>query len=540
MKEEKIESGIILIKDKKRDETVVSELFQNKEEGNMLWKSWVDSTIYRHSEKRGSMNDIVIERYNIANIDKICGKKTDKQIGFILRAVQPDEQLDVVKAAFAKKNGYEGYDVRGIEVIVRKQRKEYSSYASRKGLVSLLTTEKDRTTKEGEFCHAKRIFDFKGYLSYTGADTIRDHKDVAYIMRQLETKAVENTFVVLVKGGKAVAFHVGIGDSTCCMLDAKAILAAEKKINADQIYFIHNHPSGNLLASVDDVNLYEKMKATFGDKVQDGIIINTISGKYGTFNSDEKNMIHDYTEYQDDGVEIPVFAFDKAVFSEKYIADDDLNIIRSSKDVAQFISGHRLGERNKMSCLVRNMKGQCVANIALGYNSIAGCDMEKLVDNIIENVIDVDGDIIMLSAIIDEEKLGCNKKKVEELCEMIAKKTMGRIKLLDVIFNFRGDSEEKIKDRYFSCIDEGAMSFSNNTQTTVREEEIKYEAIDFINMAGGGMAIRCKINGEYRPAEKLSSFECKMINKGLMTKEDVADKYFGAEVREEEKNGLCR
>ena len=115
-------------------------------------------------------------------------------------------------------------------------------------------------------------------------------KNTVWIFKQLETAAVENAFLAMVKDGRPIVLHVGMGGYTSSPADARQALAAYIDMKPDKVYFVHNHPSGTLKASRDDRNTLQRMREMFGAEiVQDGIIIDTVSGKYGIFNDFENN-----------------------------------------------------------------------------------------------------------------------------------------------------------------------------------------------------------------------------------------------------------
>lgn len=55
--------------------------------------------------------------------------------------------------------------------------------------------------------------------------------------------------------------HIGIGGTTGCVADPKIIFAIALKSNASGIALAHNHPSGNLCPSQQDIELTRKLAA---------------------------------------------------------------------------------------------------------------------------------------------------------------------------------------------------------------------------------------------------------------------------------------
>lgn len=81
-------------------------------------------------------------------------------------------------------------------------------------------------------------------------------------------------------------FKVSQGGINCTVVDIKLVLATALKCGASTIMLSHNHPSGNLSPSNDDINLTKNLKAacTFLDmNFIDHIIVNDTLNKYYSF-----------------------------------------------------------------------------------------------------------------------------------------------------------------------------------------------------------------------------------------------------------------
>lgn len=128
-----------------------------------------------------------------------------------------------------------------------------------------------RKLKPGETCNVERKYEESRQFSFTGKERIESMDDVAYIFKQLETAAVENAFVVLVKDGRPTVLHVGMGGYAQTSVDIRQAMAAYVETQPDAVYFVHNHPSGNLKASREDMGTLATMREVFGkEKVKDG------------------------------------------------------------------------------------------------------------------------------------------------------------------------------------------------------------------------------------------------------------------------------
>lgn len=226
-----------------------------------------------------------------------------------------------------------------------------------------------RKLEDGEQCNVERRYIENGMFDFTGKERIESEADVAYIFRQLENSAVENSFLVLLKDGIPTVIHLGMGDYTSTVAPIEQAFVAYSKMNPDEVYFVHNHPSGNIKASTQDQRMMDHLRKLFGrEVVKPGIIINTTSGKFGVFDSDI-NIEEDMQAEQQAVVPIRVYNFGKQVFASDWNPREAFKI-RNSDDVASFISSHRLGEHDKMSLLVLGNDNSVVTNLFLPFTKI--------------------------------------------------------------------------------------------------------------------------------------------------------------------------
>ena len=242
--------------------------------------------------------------------------------------------------------------------------------------------------QEGEFSYVKRVFSEQGHFSFTGKERIESVYDVAHIFELLENETVENAFAVFVKDGKPVIQHLGIGDFKGVVINIPAIIEAFRRINPDQVYFVHNHPSGRVIASRQDQLIYEKLKKAIGSKLAPGIIINLRTGHYGVY--DEYTSDKEMKEGVNGDVPIKVFSFNKQVFEKDY-DPENLTLITHSEDVSKFISGHRLGERDKISVMILSRGNRVVANLFTPYTEINAKNMKEFADFIVSSITSYGG-----------------------------------------------------------------------------------------------------------------------------------------------------
>ena len=268
------------------------------------------------------------------------------------------------------------------ELAELRELKDLSEGSSRFRVESLVGDEKIfegmRKLEEGETSHVERVFTENKNFEFTTKNRIESYDDVAYIFKELENEAVENTFVALVKDGKPTVIHLGMGTATASMVDFISANVAVRRINPDKIYFVHNHPSGMLKASQQDMNILDAMKNAFGENVvQDGIIINTFSGKYGTFGAygdiESSDIPRDQEEFP-----IKVHSFSKSVYDRGYKPTP----AKSSTDIAAFITSQRLGERPKIGMIVANNQLQIIGNIFLPYSEFTEENADAIANDI--------------------------------------------------------------------------------------------------------------------------------------------------------------
>ena len=309
-----------------------------------------------------------------------------------------------------------------------------------------ITGHKLRELEDGEFSHVERIFTKSKAFDFTSGKKIESANDVAYIFSQLEDESIENSFAVLVKKGKPYVIHVGMGAFDYATFNIGAIVAADKLINADQVYMVHNHPSGNLYASNADMSMYKAFVDAFGSRAEDGIIINLRTGKYGTFNLSDRDI-----KYKADAPEseksVKVYSFNKQVFEPGY-DPSLLQSVGSSSDVASFISSHRLGDRAKLSALILDKRNKIVGNVFLSEatTSLPLKKIESLANEIADYALKMGGN----SCIIYGSGVNTNDAKPIRLIADGVKAFSGRtISVVDMV-HVEGNAQ-----RYESAVDEG-------------------------------------------------------------------------------------
>jgi len=244
-----------------------------------------------------------------------------------------------------------------------------------------------RKLEPGEYTHVERKFTETQEFGFTGKDKIESLDDVAYIFRSLEDYSIENSFVLLVKDGRPTIVHLGMGGPSWAPADLSAVRGAIDAFGMDEIYFVHNHPSGGLTPSLQDVQIASKIEQLAGVDVCEGVIIDVTSGRYSNFTTEFSQG--DYTELQLEGnngvgnTPRPVLRFNKSERSEDVQHVESLPIIRSSKDVATFVSGKRLGTESKISYLLLSRSNAIIGNLHTAFTEYGG-NIEAMAEEMVQ------------------------------------------------------------------------------------------------------------------------------------------------------------
>ena len=296
-----------------------------------------------------------------------------------------------------------------------------------------------RKLEEGETSHVERIFSENKSFEFSSKNTIKGYDDVAFIFKELENESIENSFAVLVKKGKPTVIHLGMGSFTQTLVNGAGLNVAVNRIKPDKIYFVHNHPSGVLKSSDLDVKVLEELKEAYGeDVVQDGVIINTFSGKYGIFNR-HLGMTYDRPTEQTEERPIKVYSFNKQVYDINYKPTTQL---RSSDEVAAFVTSQRLGDRQKIGLIVVNNQLQITGNIFLPYSEFTRDNADKIANDIVYYTTVMGGNRAFLFG--NASLKGLNGKNISDRVKVYGS---GQIQMLDYV--------EIDGGRYKSAYDEG-------------------------------------------------------------------------------------
>lgn len=302
--------------------------------------------------------------------------------------------------------------------------------------------------KVGEFAYVERQFSRSGEFMFTGNGVIRDRGDVAYIFRSLENYSVENVFAVFVKDGRGHILHIGMGGPLASYADMGAIRAGYDAFGADEIYLVHNHPSGVMKASAQDRNLMRKLEAAFDGKVKtEGIIMDTTSGRYVTFDGNNKAEVAERPR-EGGNVGTEVMRFDGV---ERYGEAKKLTHIRTSEDVARFVSEHRLGTGDKVSYMVLSNNNDIIGNFHTDYGSL---EAAGLADEMASVATKFGG-----TSVIAYGNVGL--KGASRLGEEVGRKSLTGVRLLDAIEITNGLNKSAVDEELMS---EGVAAYGSEAR----------------------------------------------------------------------------
>ncbi len=307
----------------------------------------------------------------------------------------------------------------------------------------------------------ERTYRKDGSFSFSGKNKIESADDVAFIFKQLEDSAIENAFLVFVKDGKPTILHVGMGDISKSIVDSSVVLPAYKDFGADKVYMVHNHPSGNLVASKPDIDMLLLLKAQLPKASVEGIIINTLSGNYAVINDGEIKPI---LETQDT-VELEMLSFSKNVFSPEYKSTMAERKISGPESIAAYLSAHRLGSGSKVGALLLNRSNVINGNLVTNSNEVSTENAQELAREIAEAANRCSANAVVLFGDFDY-----SDKAIAKLQRQIPIVSGMSVTMLDVV-RLNGKHTQSLHDMTLpsrSTLSDG-VRFRISDQNTLRD-----------------------------------------------------------------------
>lgn len=346
------------------------------------------------------------------------------------------------------------------------RRQQSNPPLQRRNAALLDTNASDRLNEaNGEYCALERKFRESNYMEFTSAEKVESADDVAFIFEELENASVENVFVVMTKRGVPTVMHISIGGFNWSAMNAAPVKLAFDRIKPDKVYFVHNHPSGALNCSAQDVNCLKQIEGAIGKKAE-GVIMNLKSGKYGTFDSSgtDSSASHDKAPAPAVQRRLRLYAFDRHVFNPDYQPSANM---RNAEDVAKFLSSHRLGDRSKVSVLVCNNQNQIVANVHTTHVSI---DSKGLADDIIRAIGEFGGMHAFLYGDFEQSGMVAYRN----LTQAVKERSGGVYNLLDVV-RIEGNHTWSARDNGY--VYEPGSEYGASPEGDIRYREVEDDAV---------------------------------------------------------------
>lgn len=349
----------------------------------------------------------------------------------------------------------------------RVNRRQQSNPPLQRRNAALLDTNASARLNEadGEYCALERKFRESNYMEFTSAEKVESADDIAFIFEELENSSVENVFVVMTKRGVPTVMHISIGGFNWSAMNAAPVKLAYDRIKPDKVYFVHNHPSGALNCSPQDVNCLKQVESAIGKKAE-GVIMNLKSGKYGTFDSSGtgSSASHDKAPAPAAQRRLRLYAFDRHVFNPDYQPSEKMS---NAQDVAKFLSSHRLGDRSKVSVLVCNNQNQIVANVHTTHVSI---DSKGLADDIIRAIGEFGG---MHAFLYGDFEQSC-MVAYRNLTQAVKERSGGVYNLLDVV-RIEGNHTWSARDNGY--VYEPGSEYGASPEGDIRFREVEDDAV---------------------------------------------------------------
>jgi len=219
--------------------------------------------------------------------------------------------------------------------------------------------------KAGEWASVENQYAEIGMFDFTirGGGKIQSPEDIAFIFRSLESQSVEHAFAVFTNEKKQPFVQwLSMGGVSGTVIDPKLLADAAVRFEAEDIYFVHNHPAGTLKASKADKAILGRMKSAFEpfDISIHGVILNLNSGHYLLFQDtpEEENVRRPSFSDTQEQRPLSIYSFSKRTFLNSPLDTR----ITSSKQVATFLSQQRFAGGEKRGYLLLNRANDVIGN----------------------------------------------------------------------------------------------------------------------------------------------------------------------------------
>jgi DNA repair protein RadC len=321
--------------------------------------------------------------------------------------------------------------------------------------------------EENEITYVERILSeqritFLG-SPLVGRTKIKTVQDVAFLFKNLENAASENVFAVLHKpDGTYSVLYLSTGTSSQSFIDIKQVAAAVNELGASAVTLVHNHPSGQIMPSSQDIKVHAALVEILNIKVKPSVIINLDSGKFGVFTHTDKGREIDKKEQASNFEIAKVYQFDRLKLhktrTENYV-------IKKPEDVAEFLSIHKRGTVDKIHAIVLDAQGRINRYVLLPINM----NRKELITKLVEEAGKYGEQIILASnGLISIPDLKVISRTLSKT----------NVTLLDYL---TVKQDKGVINNYVSALDEGLLCNDFSTQCIVHEKPItlfsKYPSI---------------------------------------------------------------
>jgi hypothetical protein len=210
----------------------------------------------------------------------------------------------------------------------------------------------------------------------------------------LKSETNENVYFLLLKGKKIIGVdHNSIGTPNHANVNIERVLKIAKKAGADEIIPVHNHPSGKVVASEDDLTMTVTLRKTakqLGIQVGEHVIID--HGEYGVIDRDNVPSVHKFVEPKERSLKVKILKMSQErALSGNYQGRTVGNSMQAADVMKELIDKNK----NTVFAMIMNnqMEINAVTAIATGKDFTA-----KIADTIADAVINHAGVNVVLMA----------------------------------------------------------------------------------------------------------------------------------------------
>ncbi|MHA6727132.1 JAB domain-containing protein [Chryseobacterium sp. A301] len=241
---------------------------------------------------------------------------------------------------------------------------------SKAGLEPLEKSASDFALMERQFSRYKA-------LDFMSGSILTSISDVAWLFRELESEAVEHTFLVYqFKDSSYLVQHLSSGGLSSAVVDLRLLAGHVHKLSPESITLVHNHPSGQLISSRQDQQMLSRLRLAFENtkvEVKDGLVLNLRSGQYLVFGtSSDSDRIFEHQDPKRKEKQVPVYSFNKQLFCVNYQPDK----ITNPEQTAAYLSAQKFGLSDRTEALILNNANEIMGKFILPQNK----QYEKLVE----------------------------------------------------------------------------------------------------------------------------------------------------------------